>query len=145
MAEDRADEIIRHFDVVAERLDGQIRRVAEGVVVLSEKLDRTTANRRHEIGEVKSMIKLSSIELDRRLSTLEHPVEDLTLRVGHLEAHRSSQWPALPGFVSNGWRHAPDSSGLANRAAANVVTAGFSTRGGRWVGSCRGLLPAVLI
>ena len=90
MTEDRADEIMRHLDVVAERLEGQIRQVAEGVVVLSDKLDRSTAELRHEIGEVKSMIKLSYAELDRRLSTLEHTVEDLTLRVGHLEAHHSS-------------------------------------------------------
>ncbi len=36
------------------------------------------------------MTKLSDTELDRRLSTLEDTGEDLSLRVGHLEAHRSS-------------------------------------------------------
>lgn len=104
MAEDRADEIMRHFDVVAERLEGQIRQVAEGVVLNGERLDRMglslekleqhverlETDVRSEFSEAKSMIKLSFAELDRRLSTLEHAVEDLTLRVGHLEAHRSS-------------------------------------------------------
>jgi hypothetical protein len=119
---DEADDIKRHFDVVAERLEGQIRQVAEGVVLNGERLDKVDQRLdkveqhfdrfetevrsefaqvreredrferevRTEFGEVKSMIKLSYTELDRRLSTLEHTVEDLSLRVGHLEAHRSS-------------------------------------------------------
>jgi len=39
MADDRADEIMRHFDVVAKRLDSQIRVVAEGHSFLVNKLE----------------------------------------------------------------------------------------------------------
>jgi len=64
MADDRADEIMRHFDVVAERLETQIQQVAEGVVVLGEKVDRSTAELRRELGEVKAAITFSYTELD---------------------------------------------------------------------------------
>lgn len=40
MTRDEADDIKRHFDVVAERLEGQIRQVAEGVVLNGERLDK---------------------------------------------------------------------------------------------------------
>ena len=39
MADDRADEIMRHFDVVAERLESQISVVAEGHSFLVNKLE----------------------------------------------------------------------------------------------------------
>ena len=38
MTRDEADDIKRHFDVVAERLEGQIRQVAEGVVLNGERI-----------------------------------------------------------------------------------------------------------
>ncbi|HSE95171.1 MAG TPA: hypothetical protein VLD61_04730 [Methylomirabilota bacterium] len=43
------DEMRRHFDVVAEGLHGDIRLVAEGVTVLSERVDRLESNLREEI------------------------------------------------------------------------------------------------
>lgn len=40
MTREEADDIKRHLDVVAERLEGQIRQVAEGVVVNGERLGK---------------------------------------------------------------------------------------------------------
>ncbi|MCJ7441772.1 MAG: hypothetical protein MUO25_09355 [Thermoanaerobaculaceae bacterium] len=89
MADDRADEIMRHFDVVAERLETQIQQVAEGVVVLGEKVDRSTAELRRELGEVKAAITFSYTELDRRIRTLEDDVVSLADRVDRLEARKA--------------------------------------------------------
>lgn len=59
MTNDRADEIMRHFDVVAERLETQIGQVAEAVVILGEKLNRSTADLRRDVGEVKAAVTFS--------------------------------------------------------------------------------------
>ena len=59
MTRDEAEEIKRHFDVVSEGLRSEIRQVAEGVISVSEKIDRSHAELRSEMNEVKAMIKLS--------------------------------------------------------------------------------------
>ncbi len=89
MTADRTDEILRHFDVVAERLETQIGQVAEAVVLLGEKLDRSTADLHREIVEVKTAVTFSYAELDRRIRTLENAVVTLTDRMDRLEGARS--------------------------------------------------------
>ena len=89
MAEDRADEIMRHFDVVAERLEGQIRLVAEGHHLIREELKAFRAEVAGEFSELRSMIKFSYAELDRRIRTLEGAVVSLADRVDRLEARKS--------------------------------------------------------
>ncbi len=89
MTNDRTDEILRHFDVVAERLETQVGQVAEAVLMLGEKLDRSTADLRREIGEVKAAVTFSYAELDRRIRTLEGAMESLTDRMDRLEASKS--------------------------------------------------------
>ena len=65
-----AEEIRRHFDVVAESLRGEIRLVAEGVAGLDEKFSvEFTAV--EEIGGVKSLLQASYAVLDGRVRTLE--------------------------------------------------------------------------
>ena len=117
----RFDELHRHFDVVAENLQGQIQQVAEGVVLGNERLHRVEVRldgidgrldhfetevradfaqvgqraerfetaARADFSEVKSMVKLSFAELDRRLTTLESTVHDLTGRLERLETRTS--------------------------------------------------------
>ena len=67
----------RHFDVVAEGLRSDIRLVAEGVAGLDEKFTREFVTVREEIrdqiGEVKSLIRVSYGDLDRRVPALEKP------------------------------------------------------------------------
>jgi hypothetical protein len=81
-----AAETRRHFDVVAERLESKIDTVAEGVVACNERIDRFEAGMHEEFNEVRSMIKFSHHELDRRLRTLEEVVSDLQARVERLES-----------------------------------------------------------
>lgn len=83
-------EMRRHFDVTAERLEKRIDSVAEGVVQLDQKLDRTASDIRDEMrrgfADTQAMIKFSHAELDRRVRALEESVSDLQSRVERLES-----------------------------------------------------------
>jgi hypothetical protein len=68
---DAVAEQLRHrFDVVAEQLEGKIALVAEGVVGNNERIDRLAGDTKAEFAEVRSLIKLSYAELDRRIRAL---------------------------------------------------------------------------
>ncbi len=93
--EDARDEI--HLGTVSlEDARGEIRLVAESVVNVSEKLDRTAARLDDKIektaAETQAMIKFSHVELDRRVRaleetqrTFEEELADLQTRVERLE------------------------------------------------------------
>jgi hypothetical protein len=58
MADDRADEIMRHFDVVAERLESQMNVVAEGHSFLVNKLEAVDQHIADVRGELHSEIQV---------------------------------------------------------------------------------------
>jgi ABC-type phosphate transport system auxiliary subunit len=88
--DEKAAETQRHFDVVAESLRADIRIIAEGHVMLNEKMDRMRQELRDEMrsgfDEVRSAIRFSYAEIDRRVSTLESHVVALTSRLERVEA-----------------------------------------------------------
>ncbi len=86
MDRDTAEEIKRHFNVVAESLRKEIRAVAEGQVATNERLDRIEASIAEESSETRAMIRLSFGELDRRIRSLEADVASLRTRLERLEA-----------------------------------------------------------
>ena len=86
MDRETADEIKRHFSVVAEGLRSEIRTVAEGLVATNEKIDRLESRITEELNEIKAMIRLSFGELDRRIQSLEKDVGSLRARLERLEA-----------------------------------------------------------
>ncbi len=93
LIESTAAETRRHFEVVAERLESKIDIVSEGVVSANEritrletKVDDVATDLANEFDDVRSMIKFSHHELDRRLRTLEELVSDLQARVERLES-----------------------------------------------------------
>ncbi len=109
MDRDTAEEIKRHFNVVAEGLRSEIRTLAEGLGATNERLDRGDARSesleasgsrfqaqvvaefkhlREELAEVKAMIRLSFGQLDSRLSSLESDVQSLRARLDRLEDSR---------------------------------------------------------
>jgi hypothetical protein len=118
MTSDDRDEIKRHFDVVAEGLRSEIRLVAEGVQTNTDWLDRVEGELRtvrgevHAVqdglravqgelhafrdetregfGELRSQIRLSYSELERRLTVLEHGQGILESRIQRLEAKLAS-------------------------------------------------------
>jgi len=83
------EEIKRHFDVVAERVEARVRVVGEAVSAVDAKIDREVGALRDELregfDEVKAMIKFSYAELDRRVTSLESAFADLDNRVKRLE------------------------------------------------------------
>ena len=106
MEDKTAEEIKRHFDVVAEDLKDEIKLVAEGHSILNRKLDvlrkenaeeHAALNERidelrkenaEEHREILSAIKFSYAELDHRIVTLENKFTDVEKRVSLLEAIR---------------------------------------------------------
>jgi predicted nuclease with TOPRIM domain len=116
-AEDK-EEIKRHFDVVAEGLRSDIRLVADGVAMNTERLDRMDGRldtmdgrldamdgrldgmdgrlgrleveMRHGFGELRSMLKLSYAELEGRLTRLETAYDEIQERLGALESRQAS-------------------------------------------------------
>lgn len=80
------EETRRHFDVVAEGLRRDVQLALEGVTANGERLDRFAADMKLEFAEVRSMIRFSHSELDRRLHALEVVVVELQSRVERLES-----------------------------------------------------------
>ncbi len=71
MTDEQMNEIKRHFDVVSEGLRAEIRQVAEGVVNVDEKLERFRQDVDERFAEVKTLVKVSYGDLDRRVRILE--------------------------------------------------------------------------
>jgi hypothetical protein len=71
MDHETADEIKRHFNVVAEGLRSEIRLVAEGLQGFREEVAAEFRSVRNEISEVKSLVWLPHGALDRRIRSLE--------------------------------------------------------------------------
>ena len=71
MAPSELEEIKRFFGVVTEQLRTEIRVVAEGVAHNTEKIEVVRQEVRSDIAEVKSLVKASHTDLDRRVSSLE--------------------------------------------------------------------------
>jgi len=90
MDAETADEIKRHFSVVAEDLRSDVRAVGEAVSAHREEFRREIVGVRTELDEVKGMIRLSYAEIDRRVRTLEGVLQDLRARVEKLEEQRVS-------------------------------------------------------
>ena len=76
----------RHFDVIAEGLRSDIRLVADGVAAVSSGQQQFRTAIKEELTEVRSMIRLSYAELDRRLETVERALATLEERVQRLES-----------------------------------------------------------
>ena len=88
------EEIVHQFHIISEGLRSDVMQVAEGVVTVSEKLDRGHQELRKEIQETRqevlSAIKFSYAELDRRLTTLEKEFLELRNRVDRMESRSPS-------------------------------------------------------
>jgi DNA anti-recombination protein RmuC len=85
-------EIKRHFNVVADGLEKNLRLVAEGVSALDDRVGRvedrmTSLEEKMERGfdEIKAMIKFSYAELDRRVTSIEAGLARLEVRVQKIE------------------------------------------------------------
>ena len=79
----------RHFDVVAEQVSADVRRLADA---FSTRIDRLEGNLREDLlrsqRELSAMITFSYAELQRRIEGLEQQQGALEVRVRRLEAPR---------------------------------------------------------
>lgn len=96
MTGNEMDEIKRHFDVVAEALGSRIGAVAEGHQILAEgqaRLLEQMGKVEHRIdrleSEIKAMLRLLFVELERCVLGLEATVTKLVDRVERLETSSS--------------------------------------------------------
>ena len=71
MDRETAEEIKRHFSVVAEGLRSEVRTIAEAQIATNDRLDRVDARMAEEFGELRAIMRLSFGELDRRIASLE--------------------------------------------------------------------------
>jgi uncharacterized protein involved in exopolysaccharide biosynthesis len=87
------EEIVQQFHASIEGIRDEVRRFAEGVATVNEKLDNIHKELTTEIQETRqevlAAVKFSYAELDKRLTTLEQEFLDLKLRVEKIE-NRSS-------------------------------------------------------
>jgi len=85
MNEEQLREIKRHFEVVAEHLSKDIVAVAEGHETIRREAAEFRREMREEFKEVKSLIRFSYAELDRRIQRLEEDAVRVENRLDQLE------------------------------------------------------------
>ena len=72
-----------YFDATVKEMRKELQLVAEGVLQVDSKIDRTADQMRHGFSETQAMIKFSYAELDRRVSSLEERVDRLEAAKPH--------------------------------------------------------------
>jgi outer membrane murein-binding lipoprotein Lpp len=82
---DHLDAKVDHLDTKAIHLDSKVDQLDRRVGQLDSKVDQLSANMKTEFSDIRSMIKFSHAELDRRLRTVEDVVANLQARVERLE------------------------------------------------------------
>lgn len=90
MTNEELEQIKHHFSVVAEGLELKIELVAEGHGLLREEIRAFRDESRENLGELRSIIKLSYTEIDQRFSRLEGEPEDVKERLAKLESRAAS-------------------------------------------------------
>ena len=88
MEDKQVEEIKRHFDVVVEGLRDEIKLVAEGHDIIRKEIQTLREEVKEEFKEVKSAIKFSYADLDRRITFLENKYENIERRLRKLETSR---------------------------------------------------------
>ena len=82
----KVDDSRREFGVIAEGLRSEIQQVAEGVILNGERLDRFQTETARDFAEMRSMLRFSHGDLDRRLRTVEDASESHETRLQRLES-----------------------------------------------------------
>ena len=98
MTRDEADDIKRHFDVVAERLEGQIRQVAEGVVRNGERLDRVEG----KVDKLETRVVRIEVRLDRvdeRLDGVEKRFDGVEQRFERMETEIRAEFAEVKAMI----------------------------------------------
>jgi phage-related protein len=89
MTDAQVEEIKRHFGVVAEAFQSNIRQIAEGHSSIRSELQEIRDEFRDEFKEMRALMRLSFSQLDQRIRTLETDISTLKARMDRLETHRA--------------------------------------------------------
>jgi hypothetical protein len=71
------ERVINQFHIISEGLIDQIELLAEGHIGILNRLDRMEKENERQHLETRSLIKLSFVELDRRVSDLESQMKEM--------------------------------------------------------------------
>lgn len=88
MTDAQVEEIKRRFGVVAEAPRSDIRQIAEGHSGLQHELREIRDEFRDEFKEMRALMRLSFLQLDQRIRTLETDIFNLKTRMNRLETSR---------------------------------------------------------
>jgi len=89
MSNEEMEEIKRHFGVIAESLRSDIQQIAEGHDIIRRELQTQREEVKEEFKETKSLVRLSYVQLDHKVDTVESNVSALKSRVDRLEANQT--------------------------------------------------------
>jgi peptidoglycan hydrolase CwlO-like protein len=80
-AQNFRDEIIHEFHVISEGIITQVKQVAEGVINVDQKIDRTRLELKGEIEEKTQPIAQAVVSLDNKVTTLDGQVKTLDVKL----------------------------------------------------------------
>lgn len=89
MNAEQMEEIKRHFGVVAELLQSDIRRIAEGHATIRHELQEHRGEIRDEFKKMRALMRLLFSQPDRLIRTLESDISTLKARRDRLVASRA--------------------------------------------------------
>ena len=85
------DEIIHEFHVISEGIITQVKQVAEGVINVDQKLDRTRLELKGEIEEKTQPIAQAVVSLDNKVTTLDGKVNALGVKLDRFHQELKSE------------------------------------------------------
>ncbi len=96
MTKDEAEDIKRHFDVVAEQLDSSIQAVAEGVAVNTDRIERLESETRAGFARV----DLQFARVDSRFTSVDSRLDDVDSRFDRMDSRFDSMDSRFDGMDS---------------------------------------------
>ena len=90
-AQNFKDEIIHEFHVISEGIITQVKQVAEGVINVDQKLDRTRLELKGEIEEKTQPIAQAVVSLDNKVTTLDGKVNALGVKLDRFHQELKSE------------------------------------------------------
>lgn len=79
---------VRETQIQIEGMRGDIKQLAEGITNVEEKLDRQVNENIRQFDDIRALIRISYVQIEQRVSTLEDRYEDLNARLTALESTR---------------------------------------------------------
>jgi chromosome segregation ATPase len=79
---------VRQTQVQIESVRGDIKQLAEGIANVEEKLDRHVKENIRQFDDVRALMRISYVQIEQRVSTLEDRYDEMNARLTALESTR---------------------------------------------------------